>query len=249
VGTAGYLVAGTLQPTSYSPVRDTVSVLAGYAGADRWLMTSALFLVGGCYLLTAAGLAGARRFARILLVVAGVAVIGIATSPEPAAGPTVRHLAWTVLGAVTIAVWPLFTARRGSPRPLLLSVRGSIAVTIVFIGLVCWFLAEAQGGSTLGLAERVTTSVEAMWPFAVALTLRRTGPGRGSDRGRTDRLPDRLGWRTLGGRDGPRTLPHLAVGPDELVQPHRIRGLAPALPGQAVSRHRTGLSPAAVGNE
>jgi hypothetical protein len=26
----------------------------------------------------------------------------------------------------------------------------------------------------------VTTSIEAMWPFAVALTLRRTGPGRGS---------------------------------------------------------------------
>jgi hypothetical protein len=150
VGTAGYLVAGTLQPTSYSPVRDTVSVLAGYAGADRWLMTSALFLVGG---------------------------------------------------------------------------------------------------STLGLAERVTTSVEAMWPFAVALTLRRTGPGRGSDRGHTDRLPDRLGWRTLGGRGGPRTLPHLAVGPDELVQPHRIRGLAPTLPGQAVTRHLTGLPSAAVGNE
>ena len=181
VGTVGYLVAGTLQPASYSPVRDTVSVLAGYAGTDRWVMTWALFLTGGCYLLTAAGLAGIRRSARILLVVAGVAVIGIATSPEPASGPTARHLAWTVLGAITIAVWPVFAARRGSPRPLILSARGSAAVTVAFIGLLCWFLAEARGGSTLGLAERVATSIEAMWPFVVALTLRRrTGPGRGS---------------------------------------------------------------------
>ena len=143
-------------------------------------MTWALFLTGGCYLLTAAGLAGIRRSARILLVVAGVAVIGIATSPEPASGPTARHLAWTVLGAITIAVWPVFAARRGSPRPLILSARGSAAVTVAFIGLLCWFLAEARGGSTLGLAERVATSIEAMWPFVVALTLRRTGPGRGS---------------------------------------------------------------------
>jgi len=54
-----------------------------------------------------------------LLTVAGMAGLGIAASPEPASGATPRHLAWTVLGAVTIAVWPAFAARRASPRPLI----------------------------------------------------------------------------------------------------------------------------------
>jgi hypothetical membrane protein len=174
VMTGGWLVADALQPASYSPVRDTVSIMAGYAGTDRWVMTGALLLAGGCYLLTAAGLAGARRSARILLAVAGLASIGIATSPETAAGPTARHVAWTTLGAVTIAVWPAFAARRGSPRPLLLSVYCSAAVTAVFIALGCWFLAEAQGGGMVGLAERLSVSVQTLWPCAVALTIRHT---------------------------------------------------------------------------
>jgi hypothetical membrane protein len=177
LGTGGWLIADAFQPASYSPIRDTVSVLAGQAGTDRWIMTGALFLAGVSYLLTAVGLATIRRFARILLIVAGLAIIGIAASPEPASGPNARHLAWTVLGAVTIAVWPAFVARRGSPRPLILSVYGSVAVTVVFAALVCWFLAEAQGGGMLGLAERLTTSIEASWPFVVALALRRHEPG------------------------------------------------------------------------
>jgi hypothetical membrane protein len=150
-----------------------VSVLAGQAGTDRWVMTAALVLAGGCYFLTAASLACVRRSARLLLIVAGVAVIGIATSPEPASGPTARHLAWTVLGAITITVWPAFVARRGGPRPRILSVYASIAVTVVFVALLGWFFAEAQGGGMVGLAERVTTSVEALWPCVVALALRR----------------------------------------------------------------------------
>jgi hypothetical membrane protein len=174
VGIAGWLAADALQPASYSPMRDTVSQLAGQTGADRWIMTAALFLAGGCYLLTAASLAGIRRRARVLLIIAGVAVIGIATSPEPASGPTARHLAWTVLGAITITVWPVFVAGRGSARPRILSMSGSLAVTVVFVTLLAWFFAEAQGGSMLGLAERVTTSVEASWPLVVAVALRRS---------------------------------------------------------------------------
>jgi hypothetical protein len=37
--------------------------------------------------------------------VAGLAAIGIAASPEPVCGSTLGT-AWTVLGAVTITVWP-----------------------------------------------------------------------------------------------------------------------------------------------
>jgi hypothetical protein len=100
--TGAYLIAGIFQPASYSPMRKTISVMAGQAGTDRWVMTGGIVLTGGCYLVTAAGLTGVRASARALLIVAGMAGIGIAASPDPASGATPRHLAWTVLGAVTI---------------------------------------------------------------------------------------------------------------------------------------------------
>jgi hypothetical protein len=148
--------------------------MAGQAGTDRWVMTGGIFGVGGCYLVTAAGLTGVRASARALVAVAGMAGIGIAASPEPVRGATPRHLAWTVLGAVTIAVWPAFTARRAAPRPLILSACGSAAVTAVFVALLGWLLAETRDGSVLGLAERLTTSIQTCWPFIVAVALRRT---------------------------------------------------------------------------
>jgi len=172
--TGTYLMAGTLQPASYSPVRTTISVMAGQAGTDRWVMTGGIVLTGGCYLVTAAGLTGVRASARALLAVAGMAGIGIAASPEPARGATPRHLAWTALGAVTITVWPACAARRASPRPLILSACGSAAVTAVFVALLGWLLAETRDGSVLGLAERLTSSIQTCWPFIIAVALRRT---------------------------------------------------------------------------
>src|SRR5882757_698677 len=169
--TGGWLVAGALQPASYSPIRDTVSVMAGHAGTDRWVMTGALLLVGGCHLVTAAGLGGIRVSARVLLILAGLSSIGIATSPEPIIGSTPQHLAWTSFGAVIITVWPAFAARPGSPQPLILSPRGSAVVTAVFLALLCWLVIETRGGSDLGMAERLTSSVQTSWPFVVAVVL------------------------------------------------------------------------------
>ena len=171
--TGGWLVADAVQPASYSPVRSTISVLAGHAGTDRWIMTAILLLVGGCQLVTAAGLAGVRVPARVVLAVAGLSSIGIAVSPEPARGSTPQHLAWTALGAVAIAVWPALVARRAPPRPLILSNYGRAVVTGVFIALLGWLVIETQAGSDLGLAERLFLSIETCWPFVVAVTLRR----------------------------------------------------------------------------
>ncbi|HEV2256068.1 MAG TPA: DUF998 domain-containing protein [Streptosporangiaceae bacterium] len=172
VVTAGWLVADAVQPAAYNPVRSTVSVMAGHAGTDRWIMTGALLLVGGCQLVTAAGLAGVRVPARIVLAVAGLSGIGIAASPEPVRGSTPQHVAWTALGAVAIAVWPAFVARRAPPRPLILGRFGCAVVTAVFMVLLGWLVIETQGGSDLGLAERLTVSIETCWPFVVALSLR-----------------------------------------------------------------------------
>jgi Protein of unknown function (DUF998) len=176
---AAWLAADAVQPASYSPIRQTISVLAGDTGTDRWIMTGTLFLVGGGYLVTAAGLAGVRAHARTMLSVSGLSTIGIAASPEPASGPTPQHLAWTVLAAISIAVWPALAARRLPPRPLVLSGYGSAAVTVVSAALLGWLFIETQGGGHLGLAERLTTSAQACWPFVVALALRRGTSGLG----------------------------------------------------------------------
>lgn len=171
LATGGWLIADAVQPASYSPIRETVSVLAGHAGTDRWIMTGALFLVGGSQLVTAVGLVGVGVPARILLAVAGLSSIGIAASPEPTRGSTPQHLAWTSLGAVVIAVWPAFVARR-APPPLILSSYGRAVVTAVFMALLGWLVIETQGGSDLGLAERLFLSIVTCGPFIFAVALR-----------------------------------------------------------------------------
>jgi Protein of unknown function (DUF998) len=164
---SAWLVADALQPASYSPLRQSVSVM----------------VIGGCHLVTAAGLTALRMPARILLVIAGASSIGIALCPEPAVGSTPAHLAFTALGAATIAIWPAFTVTRTAARPAILSPIGAAVVTVVFLILLSWLAAETQGGSDLGLAERLSSSAETFWPLIVALSLRsalrRAGAGRG----------------------------------------------------------------------
>src|SRR5258708_5256059 len=124
----GWLAAEALQPPSYSPVRSTISGLACLGGTGRWIMTSALFVVGAGYFVTAAGLPGVRVPARIVLMVAGLSSIGIAVSPEPVRGSPPQPLAWTSLGAAAITTWPAFTARRAPSQPRILRARGAGAV-------------------------------------------------------------------------------------------------------------------------
>jgi Protein of unknown function (DUF998) len=170
---AGWLIAGALQPASYSPMRQTISVLAGRSGTDRWVMTAALLLVGSCQMATGAGLTGVRTPARILLILAGLSTVGVAASPEPATGPTSRHLAFAVSGVVMTAVWPVFVGRRAPLRSWILSIYTCATVTAVFAGLSCWLLIEAwDGGRDLGLAERLTSGVLGLFPLFVILALR-----------------------------------------------------------------------------
>ena len=177
----GWLTAGALQPASYSPMRQTMSVLAGHSGTDRWVMTAALLVVGSCQIATGAGLTGAGLPARILLIVTGLSTAGIAATPEPATGPTSRHLVFAVSCVVTTAVWPVLVARRGPARSWILSACGCAAVTVVFAGLSCWLLIAARdGGGDLGMVERLTSAVQGLFPLVVALALRQTAPEAGS---------------------------------------------------------------------
>jgi hypothetical membrane protein len=179
----GWLIADALQPTSYSPMRQTMSVLAGYSGTDRWVMTAALVLVGCCQIATGAGLTAVGRPARILLTLTGLFTLGIAATPEPAAGPTPRHLAFAVGCVVTTAVWPVFVARRAPAQSWILSVYGCATVTLLFAALSCWVLIAARaGGGDLGMVERLTSAAQGIFPLVVALALRQIAGQPGTAR-------------------------------------------------------------------
>jgi hypothetical membrane protein len=169
-----WLIGDAVQPTSYSPVRQTVSVLAGDAGTDRWIVTCALYVIGVCHLATAAGLRALTLRARVGLVVAGLAAIGIAASPQPVSGSRTLHLIFTCIGAVAITVWPALAAQRRAAASILVSARVSAAVALGFLVLLSWTVVETQGGASLGLAERVSSAIQTGWPLAVTLDLRRT---------------------------------------------------------------------------
>jgi hypothetical membrane protein len=176
--TVGWLVADAFQPASYSPMRQTVSVMAGHTGTDSWIMTWAMLLTGVGYIVTAAGMAALWLPARILLMLAGLCSIGIATSPEPITGPTAVHLAWTTLGAATIAAWPAMVGLRAPPQLAALRGRNSVIVTAAFAAMAGWVMFEIWFGHSLGLAERLTASIQSAWPFVVAVVWRRSDAAR-----------------------------------------------------------------------
>jgi Protein of unknown function (DUF998) len=124
---------------------------------------------------SAAGQPGGNP-ARILLGIAGLSCIGIAACPESVQGSSPQHVAWTSLGAVVLAVWPASVARRTPSQPVILGAGACAAVTAVFFLMLGWLSLQTQGGSDLGLAERLTISIQTCWPFVVARALWHAGP-------------------------------------------------------------------------
>jgi hypothetical membrane protein len=168
----GWLAGGALQTTSYNPMQQTMSVLAGQPGTHPWIMTGALVLVGTTQLVTAAGLRQVGVPARVLLVVTGLCTFGVASSPEPTAGPSPLHLAFATSCVFTTAIWPIFVARRPPAPSWAVSSYGCAAVTAFFAVLSAWVLFASLGGGDLGLAERVTSTALGLFPLVVALGLR-----------------------------------------------------------------------------
>ena len=167
----GFLVAAVLQPVSYDSLRDTMSALAARGAADPWIMTVAIAAVGACYLMTAFGLAPARRVGRVALAGGGVATLSIAAFPTPLHGYSRPHALAVIAACTTMSAWPVLAAHRNH-QARLLRFGPNVAASAVTFGLIVWFTFEINGGE-LGLAERCAAVAPALWLFPVAFGARR----------------------------------------------------------------------------
>jgi len=175
----GWTVAAALQPGSFDQVTGTISALAGHGAADRWVMTLALAGVGACHVSTGLALRPAAAPGRLFLMAGGVATLLVAASPLPAGGGgSVRHTLAAAAGFITLATWPVLSARREPAVPRSLRPAGSAAAAAALAALLVWFGAELNlGGGQVGLSERALAGAESLWPLAVVLTCRSFRPG------------------------------------------------------------------------
>jgi hypothetical membrane protein len=166
----GWTVAAGLQPAAYDPVRDTISALAAHGAEDRWLMTAALAVLGGCHLLTAVGLTEARPLGRLVLGAGGATTVLVAVLAQP----STLHLPVATASFVALTVWPVAS---GLPTRR----AGALATAALGTGLA-WLGVELGHRDLLGLSERVVAGAQAVWPLAVVVVVRR-GTRRGTRRG------------------------------------------------------------------
>ena len=141
-------------------------------------MTTALYGLGACHVITASGLRSARTPGRALLGVGGVATALAAAFPQPAVGGSTAHTVAATASFFALAAWPAFAGERTSPAPLL-RTRNGVLGSAALLALVTWFSSELTGDRK-GISERVAAGAEALWPLATAasawLAVRRTRP-------------------------------------------------------------------------
>ena len=94
----------------------------------------------------------------------------VAANPEPASGGSLQHAS-----GPRQASWPWRCGRSAPGGGVLWCHSACAAVaavaTGVLFGLLAWFGAELiMRGAQIGLAERVLTGAQAVWPLAVVLT-------------------------------------------------------------------------------
>ncbi|MEV8512458.1 DUF998 domain-containing protein [Dactylosporangium sp. NPDC051484] len=175
----GWTLAAALQPgpsvqhEGYDSLRDTISALAGYGAAHRWVMTLALLGVGVCHLATARGLRPFATPARVMLGAGGAATILAAAFPLPASGASGAHQSAATVAFVCLALWPALWRHAGgrTARP---PVSVMVPATLVLAALLLGFAAAVGTGVLVGLAERLAAGAQAVWPLVTVLLLRRS---------------------------------------------------------------------------
>lgn len=165
-------IARQLHGRPYDPVAQTLSVLASN-GSGSLAMTIGFVVTACCHLITATGLRVLRAAPRIALGLAGVCGLGVAVFRQPATGATALHLWSVALGLGIFTVWPLLTLTRGAVEPITSRPLIALAATALLTVLLAWLLFETQGGTMLGLAERICVVTQTLWPLTVAAVARR----------------------------------------------------------------------------
>lgn len=160
-------IARQLHGGPYDPIAQTLSVLAS-GGNGSLAMTIGFVITACCHLVTATGLRVLRATPRIALALAGVCGLGVAVFRQPPTGATVLHLWSVALGLAIFTIWPLLTLTRDAAKPITSRPLIALAATALLIALLVWLLIETQGGTMLGLAERICVVTQTLWPLAVA---------------------------------------------------------------------------------
>ncbi|MGW7289991.1 DUF998 domain-containing protein [Streptomyces sp. NPDC054847] len=163
----GWTVAALLQGPAYDPATQTISVLAAYGAEGFGVMTGALLALGVCHLFTAWGLRPAALAGRVALAGGGVAAFAVVLIPAPSSGGSLRHGSVAAVGFALLAVWPVLAADRGGAAPWGLRPLPSLVVTVLMgVGAV-WFLIETNRHGVAGVAERLVTCMQSVWPLVV----------------------------------------------------------------------------------
>jgi hypothetical membrane protein len=167
----GWTLAESRQPAGYDAARQTISDLASRGATDRWLMTSALLVLGVCHIVTALGLHAAGRDGRWLLAAGGLGLLLVAAAPQPAHGSNKVHVDVAAFVFLVMSVWPVASGRPGPYR--VLTPRVCAYATAVLLVLLVWFGLGSKVHSLVGVSERVLVAAQAIWPLVVVIGVRR----------------------------------------------------------------------------
>lgn len=180
----GWNVAEMMQGPGYDPRTRTISVLAAYGMPGYGVMTGMLLVLGACYVATAVGLRTATVLGRAALAGGGISAMLLTLVPAPPTGGSFGHGAVVTVGFGLLAVWPVLAVDRGGDAPWALragvvhdggatwGLRQSVAIGVTAAMGVCavWFLVGLQLHWLPGIAERVLTFAQALWPFLVVVS-------------------------------------------------------------------------------
>lgn len=179
------MIAALLEGPAYDPATQTISVLAAYGAAGFWVMTGALAALGVCHLLTAWGLRPAAIAGRVALGAGGVASFAVALLPPPSSGGSLRHGSAVAVGFALLAVWPVLAADRRAATPWGLRPVPCLTATALMVVSAGWFMIEMYQDGADGVAERLVTALQSLWPFVVVASCLRppqpAGPSRCGD--------------------------------------------------------------------
>ncbi|OON81587.1 DUF998 domain-containing protein [Streptomyces tsukubensis] len=175
----GSALAERWQGPGYDPVTKTISVLAAYGAPGYWLMTGVLVGIGASYVVTAVGLRAAALAGRVALACAGLDAMVLTLAPAPLSGGSFGHGSVATVGFALLAVWPVLAADREGPAPWGLRPGVTATASAVMFACAAWLLVAVLTQGVIGVAERVLTFLQALWPLLVVVScLGRAGRDR-----------------------------------------------------------------------